>query len=31
ERKNAFRVGFTSNKFLLLAVVVSMLLTVIVP
>lgn len=31
ERKNAFRVGFTSNKFLLFAVVVSMLLTVIVP
>ncbi len=31
ERKNAFRVGFTSNKFLLFAVVVSALLTVIVP
>ncbi len=31
ERKNAFRVGFTSNKFLLLAVVVSALLTIIVP
>jgi len=31
ERKNAFRVGFTSNKFLLLAVVASALLTVIVP
>ncbi|MHC3128836.1 MAG: cation-translocating P-type ATPase [Candidatus Bathyarchaeota archaeon] len=31
ERKNAFRVGFTSNKFLLLAVVVSALLTVLVP
>jgi Ca2+-transporting ATPase len=31
ETKNAFRVGFTSNKFLLLAVVVSGILTVIVP
>jgi Ca2+-transporting ATPase len=31
ETKNAFRVGFTSNKFLLLAVVVSGLLTVILP
>ena len=31
ERKNAFRVGFTSNKFLLFAVVVSALLTIIVP
>jgi Ca2+-transporting ATPase len=31
ERKNAFRVGFTSNKFLLLAVVVSALLTIIIP
>ncbi len=31
ETKNAFRVGFTSNKFLLLAVVVSGILTVILP
>ncbi len=31
ETKNAFRVGFTSNKFLLLAVVSSALLTVLVP
>jgi Ca2+-transporting ATPase len=31
ERKNAFRVGFTSNKYLLFAVVVSALLTMIVP
>jgi Ca2+-transporting ATPase len=31
ERKNAFRVGFTSNKFLLFAVVASALLTIIVP
>jgi Ca2+-transporting ATPase len=31
ERKNAFRVGFTSNKYLLFAVVVSALLTIIVP
>jgi len=31
ETKNAFRVGFTSNKFLLFAVVVSALLTVLVP
>jgi len=31
ETKNAFRVGFTSNKFLLLAVVASGLLTVLVP
>jgi Ca2+-transporting ATPase len=31
ETKNAFRVGFTSNKFLLLAVAVSGLLTVILP
>jgi Ca2+-transporting ATPase len=31
ETKNAFRVGFTSNKFLLIAVVVSGLLTVLVP
>jgi P-type Ca2+ transporter type 2C len=31
ETKNAFRVGFTSNKFLLLAVVVSGILTVLLP
>ena len=31
ETKNAFRVGFTSNKFLLLAVVASAILTVLVP
>jgi Ca2+-transporting ATPase len=31
ERKNAFRVGFTSNKYLLLAVVVSALLTIMIP
>ena len=31
ETKNAFRVGFTSNKFLLVAVVVSALLTVLLP
>jgi Ca2+-transporting ATPase len=31
ERKNAFRVGFTSNKFLLFAVVASALLTIVVP
>jgi len=31
ETKNAFRVGFTSNKFLLVAVVASGLLTVLVP
>ncbi len=31
ERKNAFRVGFTSNKFLLFAVVASALLTMLVP
>jgi Ca2+-transporting ATPase len=31
ETKNAFRVGFTSNKFLLFAVVVSGILTVLVP
>jgi Ca2+-transporting ATPase len=31
ETKNAFRVGFTSNKFLLFAVVVSGILTVILP
>jgi Ca2+-transporting ATPase len=31
ETKNAFKVGFTSNKFLLIAVVVSGILTVIVP
>jgi len=31
ERKNAFRVGFTSNKFLLVAVVASALLTILVP
>lgn len=31
ERKNAFRVGFTSNKYLLFAVVTSVLLTMIVP
>ena len=31
ETKNAFRVGFTSNKFLLVAVVVSAILTVLVP
>jgi Ca2+-transporting ATPase len=31
ERKNAFRVGFTSNKFLLFAVVISAILTVIIP
>jgi Ca2+-transporting ATPase len=31
ERKNAFRVGFTSNKFLLIAVVASALVTIIVP
>ena len=31
ERKNAFRVGFTSNKFLLFAVVASALLTIGVP
>jgi Ca2+-transporting ATPase len=31
ERKNAFRVGFTSNKWLLFAVVASALVTVIVP
>jgi Ca2+-transporting ATPase len=31
EKKNAFRVGFTSNKFLLFAVVVSAVLTVVIP
>jgi Ca2+-transporting ATPase len=31
ETKNAFRVGFTSNKFLLFAVVVSGIITVLVP
>ncbi len=31
EKHNAFKVGFTSNKFLLLAVVVSALLTVLIP
>jgi Ca2+-transporting ATPase len=31
ETKNAFKVGFTSNKFLLIAVVVSGILTVLVP
>jgi Ca2+-transporting ATPase len=31
EKHNAFKVGFTSNKFLLVAVVFSALLTVIVP
>ncbi len=31
ETKNAFRVGFTSNKFLLFAVVVSGILTVLLP
>jgi Ca2+-transporting ATPase len=31
EKRNAFRVGFTSNKFLLIAVVVSALLTVVIP
>jgi Ca2+-transporting ATPase len=31
ERKNAFRVGFTSNKYLLFAVVVSALLTILIP
>jgi Ca2+-transporting ATPase len=31
ERRNAFRVGFTSNKFLLVAVVFSALLTVLIP
>jgi Ca2+-transporting ATPase len=31
ERKNAFRVGFTSNKYLLFAVVASALLTIAVP
>ncbi len=31
ERKNAFRVGFTSNKYLLFAVVVSALLTIMIP
>jgi Ca2+-transporting ATPase len=31
ETKNAFKVGFTSNKFLLIAVVASAILTVLVP
>jgi len=31
ETKNAFRVGFTSNKFLLLAVIASAILTILVP
>ncbi len=31
EKRNAFKVGFTSNKFLLVAVVVSALLTVAIP
>ena len=31
ERKNAFKVGFTSNKWLLFAVVVSAIVTIIVP
>ncbi len=31
EKHNAFKVGFTSNKFLLVAVVISALLTVLVP
>ncbi len=31
EKHNAFKVGFTSNKFLLVAVVFSMLLTVLIP
>ena len=31
EKHNAFKVGFTSNKFLLLAVIVSGILTVIIP
>jgi Ca2+-transporting ATPase len=31
ERKNAFRVGFTSNKWLLFAVVASAIVTIIVP
>ncbi len=31
ERDNAFKVGFTSNKFLLLAVIVSALLTIVIP
>jgi Ca2+-transporting ATPase len=31
EKRNAFKVGFSSNKFLLLAVIVSALLTVLVP
>ncbi|PVX27099.1 MAG: ATPase [Candidatus Bathyarchaeum sp.] len=31
ERKNAFRVGFTSNKWLLFAVVASALVTILVP
>ena len=31
ERKNAFRVGFTSNKWLLIAVVASALVTIMIP
>ena len=31
ERKNAFKVGFTSNKWLLFAVVVSGIVTILVP
>ena len=31
ERKNAFRVGFTSNKYLLVAVVASALVTIMIP
>ena len=31
EKRNAFKVGFTSNKFLLVAVVASALLTVLIP
>ena len=31
EKRNAFRVGFLSNKFLLIAVVASAVLTIIVP
>ena len=31
EKRNAFKVGFTSNKFLLIAVVVSMALTIVIP
>jgi Ca2+-transporting ATPase len=31
EKHNAFKVGFTSNKFLLISVIVGVLLTILIP